>query len=383
MKYNFDHLANRKNTNCVKYDAHQSSLPMWVADMDFMMAPKIKEAIQKDLDIGAIGYSIIPDVFYDSFANLYSRRYGTTFTKEHLIYVSGVVASIDSMLKEMCQKGDKVLMLSPIYHTFYSCIKGCGLEVVTSEMIEKDNHYEVDYFDFENKIKDPRVKVFLLCNPHNPVGKIFSEEELLKLEELADKYNTYIISDEIHGLLTNPDKKYVPFDKVAKKDNYSVCLATSKAFNLAGLQSSVLLCRNKEYRDRFQAAFYRDDIGEPNYFAVNANIAALRDSEDWLDEVNEYVYQNKVAFVDYLNKNIPEIKCYVNDATYMLWVNILKVSNDSKTFVEELNNKTGLLVCPGIQFGPGGEGHFRINLATSRSNVLLAARKLKEFIKGE
>ena len=380
MKYNFDILAKRKNTNSVKYDAKESSLPMWVADMDFLMAPKIKEAIAKDLDVGAIGYSLIPDAFFDAFVNFYKRRYDTHFNRNELIYVSGVVASIDSMIKLLTNEGDNIVMLSPIYHTFYHCISNYNRNALTSQLAYKDGSYSIDWDDLENKLKLDNSKIFLLCNPHNPIGRIFSEEELKRIDELAIKYDVFVISDEIHGWITNPGIKYVPYHKVAK-GKHVTCLATSKAFNLAGLQSAVVLCDDAELRDRLQETFYKDDIGEPNYFAVNANIAALNDSEDYLDEMNEYVYINKREFKQYLEVNVPHIKVLLSEATYMVWVDVSHYTSQSDVFCKELNEQTGLLVCPGTQFGRGGEGFFRINLATSISNVMDAARRIERFIK--
>ena len=379
MKYNFDLLAKRKNTNCVKYDAHQTTLPMWVADMDFLLAPRIAEAIQKDLDIGAIGYSMVPPEYFDAFVDFYRDRFGTDFTREHMVYVSGVVASIDSMFRLLTKPGDNIVMLSPIYHTFYSCIKNYKCNALTSELILNDGQYSIDWEDLENKLKEDHSHILLLCNPHNPVGKIFTKEELQRIDELAIKHNVLVISDEIHGLLTSPGKQYVPYSNIAK-GKYVVCTATSKAFNLAGLQSAVVICKDDELRNRLQDAFYEDDIGEPNYFAVNANIAAFQ-SGDWLDELNQYIYNNKIYFKDYIERNIPEFKVIWSDATYMMWVDVRKYTKDSKHFTELMNQKVGLLVCPGIQFGNGGEGFFRINLATSLSNVKDACHRLATFIK--
>ena len=379
MKYNFDILAKRKNTNCVKYDAKKSILPMWVADMDFLLAPKIKSALQKDLDIGAIGYSLVPSTFFDAFVNFYRDRYHTDFTSEQMIYASGVVASIDSMFRLLTKEGDNVVMLSPIYHTFYSCIKNFKCHALTSEMILNNGMYSINWDDLENKLKDEKTHILLLCNPHNPVGKIFSEDELKKIDRLASKYDVLVISDEIHGLLTSPGKKYIPYSNVAQ-GKHVVCLATSKAFNLAGLQSSVVICKDDELRNKLQKAFYEDDIGEPNFFAVNANIAAF-ESGDWLDELNKYVYNNKIYFKDYIENHISEINVIFTDATYMVWVDVRNFTSDSAKFVEEMNEKTGLLVSPGIQFGNGGEGFFRINLATSLENVKDACVRLEKYIK--
>ncbi len=379
-KYNFDVLAKRKNTNSVKYDEFDSSLPMWVADMDFVMAPAIRDAIQKDLDVGAIGYTTIPNAFFEAFINYYKDKYSSDFLLDDMAYVSGVVASIDSMLKELCEKGDSVLMFSPVYHTFYHCIENNGFKVKTAQLLLNDGKYDIDWLNFERLLKEKDTKVFLLCNPHNPVGKIFTEEELKKIDELASKYGVFVISDEIHGLLTNPGKKYIPYSNIAK-GKWVSCLATSKAFNLAGLQSAVIVCKDKQLKEQFQDAFYRDDIGEPNYFAVNANIAALNDSRDYLDELNAYVYKNKCEFKRYLEEHLPKVTVHLTDATYMVWVDVREFTNDTKAFTQELNKKTGLLVSPGIQFGPGGEGFLRINLATSLENVLDAAKRLERFIK--
>ena len=380
-KYNFDLLAKRKNTNSCKYDEYNSSLPMWVADMDFLMAPKIKEAILKDLEVGAIGYTLIPDSFFEAFVNFYHDLYQTSFKKEDMVYVSGVVASIDSIIKNVCVEGDNVVMLSPIYHTFYSCIKNNKCHALTSELIYENGSYSIDWSDLEHKLKNERTKIFLLCNPHNPVGKIFTKEELTKIDELTKKYDVLVISDEIHGPITNPGKKYLPYINVAT-GRFIIALATSKAFNLAGLQSAVIICKDKQLREQLQSSFYADDIGEPNYFAVNANIAALNDSRDWLDEMNEYVYRNKVDFKNYVESHLQDVKVILTDATYMVWVDVSKYTNDTKAFNQSLNEKTGLFVSPGKQFGDGGEGFLRINLATSHQNVMDAANRLVNFIKG-
>ena len=378
-KYSFDILANRKNTNSVKYYAHSSSLPMWVADMDFLLAPKIKEAILRDLEVGAIGYSLIPDAFFDAFTNFYQNRYQLTINREELVYVSGVVAAIDEMIKLLTDEGDNIVMLSPIYHTFYHCINNYNRRPLVSMMIYDNEQYSIDFDDLEEKFALDNSKVFILCNPHNPVGKIFSEEELKKIDELAIKHQVLVISDEIHGWITNPGLKYVPYHSTAKGEHV-IAMATSKAFNLAGLQSAVILCSNSGLRERLQEAFYKDDIGEPNYFAVNANIAALNDSGDWLDEMNEYVYNNKRLFKEYVESNIPHVKVILTEATYMVWVDVRYYTDKSDDFCLELDKATGLLVSPGMQFGRGGEGFFRINLATSLANVMDAAERLKKFI---
>ena len=328
-----------------------------------------------------IGYSLIPDAFFEAFVDLYKRRYNTDFLKEDMVYVSGVVAAIDAIFRTYTKKGDNIVMLSPIYHTFYSCIKNNGCNALTSKLLNNKGIYTVNWQDLEEKLKDKKTKILLLCNPHNPIGKIFREDELMKIDALASKYKVLVISDEIHGLITNPGLKYVPYSNVAK-GKYVTCLATSKAFNLAGLQSAVIVCKDKKTREELQDKFYADDIGEPNYFAINANIAALRDSEDWLDAVNEYIYENKKYFNDYIFNNIPGLRSYITEATYMMWIDVRSYYNDSVEFVKKLDEATGLRVCPGHQFGEGGDYFFRINLATSFENVKDACHRLESFIKG-
>ncbi len=183
MKYNFDQIANRKNTNSVKYDEFDSELPMWVADMDFRVAPAIENAIIKQLEIGAIGYSLIPDEFFNSFANFYKKHYGTTFSKNEMVYVSGVVASIDATLKRIGNKGDNVVVLAPIYHTFYHCIENNNKKVLPSNFLVNDGKYQIDFLDLEKKLSSKESSILLLCNPHNPIGKIFSKEELFKISK--------------------------------------------------------------------------------------------------------------------------------------------------------------------------------------------------------
>lgn len=380
MKYNFDDLAKRKGTNCVKYDEYPYDLPMWVADMDFYLAPKIKEALQKQLDIGAIGYSLVPNDYFSSFVKFYNCHYQTTYKEEEMVYCAGVVACIDSIFKRIGKDNDNVVILSPIYHTFYSCIRNNRRNALASNLIYKDGKYEIDFLDLEQKLQLRNSSILLLCNPHNPIGKIFSLDELKRISDLADKYNVFVISDEIHGLITSPNQKYVPYSLASKNDNYITCLATSKAFNLAGLQSACIHIPDNSIREMLRKGFEEDDIGEPNYFACCANIAALNDSEDWLKEMNEYIYNNKKLFFSLVKENIPSISVIWSDATYMMWVDISSISKDSKSFVDQLAKKTGLLVSPGINFGQNGEGFFRINLATSKENVLLAIQKLKEFI---
>lgn len=382
MKFDFDNIPNRKNTNSVKYDEYPYSLPMWVADMDFYIAPKIKEAIRKDLEVGAIGYSLLPKEYFLAFHSFYKNRFDVDFSINDMVYSSGVVAAIDSSLKCLFKKGNKVVMLTPIYHTFFSAIKNSGLEVLSCPLKENNDEYSIDFLLLEELFKKEDTKVFLLCNPHNPIGYIFKKEELRKISLLADKYNVFVISDEIHGPISYKTK-YHPYALEAVNDNFMTCLATSKAFNLAGLQSACIVVKNKKIRDQLQEAFYHDDIGEPNYFAVSANIAALIESGDWLDEMNEYVEKNKQFLYSFIDKELPMISYTVSEATYMVWLNISKISTDSLSFNKELGEKVGLYTSPGKQFGEGGEGHLRINLATSLANVKDALNRLKRFIMGE
>ena len=377
-KYNFDELVNRKNTGSYKWNIlKEDELPMWVADMDFHVLPEIKEAIIKRVEIDSYGYVECPDEYYQSYKDWFKRNHDLELDTKWMVFSIGVVASIDSILKHLVPSGSGVIIQSPVYHVFYNCIKNNGLIVKENKLIDKDN-YQIDFDNLESLLSDENNKAMILCNPHNPVGRIWSKEELQRIANLCEKYNVLLISDEIHCDITEPGIKYNSIFTVTK--NAIALLAPTKAFNVASIKSSIAVIPDEELKVQVYKGFSQDDIGEPNYIASPATIAAFTYGDEWNKEMREYIYNNKKYFVDFIKKELPMLKVTDMKATYLLWVDISKVANSSDAFMVHLRRQTGLFVSSGKQFGSGGEGHIRINLATSLANVKDACERLKQYI---
>ena len=377
-KYNFDELVNRKNTGSYKWNIlKEDELPMWVADMDFHVLPEIKEAIIDRVEIDSYGYVECPDEYYESYKQWFKRNHDLELDTKWMVFSIGVVASIDSILKHLIPSGSGVIIQSPVYHVFYNCIKNNGLVVKENKLIDKDN-YQIDFDNLESLLSDENNKAMILCNPHNPVGRIWSKEELQKIANLCEKYNVLLISDEIHCDITEPGVKYNSILSVT--DNAIALLAPTKAFNVASIKSSIAVIPDEELKVQVYKGFSQDDIGEPNYIAAPATIAAFTYGDTWNKEMREYIYNNKKYFVDFIKKELPMLKVTDMKATYLLWVDISKVTNNSDAFIVHLRRQTGLFVSSGKQFGSGGEGHIRINLATSLENVKDACERLKTYI---
>ena len=382
-KYNFDEIADRKNIDSIKYkEDNKNILPMWVADMDFNVLPEIVSAIKDKADRSCFGYVDILDDYFEAYISWYQRKYHIDIPKEYFIFSLGVVASIDSIFKHLLSKGDKVMMFSPIYHTFYHCIEHNELELKDYPLIyDEDKHqYSIDLEHLEENLEG--VSALLLCNPHNPVGHIYSLEELEYIAKLCKKHNIYLLCDEIHFDITDPgilchsilevDRKYL--DKV-------ICLlAPSKAFNLASIHASSVVVPNKELREKTQSYVYMDDVGEPNFFSGVATIAAYTYGYDWNMEMREYIYNNKCYLNKYLKEHLPHIYLVESHSLYLVWVDISYYSSHSDEFMKDLKEQTGLWVCPGTQFGGNGNKFLRINLATSLDNVKDACKRLETFI---
>ena len=377
MKYNFDRTADRLNTSSVKWDVEENELPMWVADMDFMVIPEIQDAIIKSTKDGAFGYTYPTKEFFDAYQYWWKERHHIEIPTSWMIFASGVVSALDSIIRTLTKEDDGVLLLTPVYHTFFNVINNNHRKVVTSTLLEKSD-YSIDYKDVEDKIKNLNVKAIIFCNPHNPVGRIWKKEEIKQLIDICEKYNVFFISDEIHCDITDPGYEYC--SALSVSDNVIVCLSPGKVFNLAGIHSSVTVVKNEKLREQLQAAFYRDDIGEPNYFAIPANIAAYKKGEAYVDELNKYLFENKRYVSSFIKEKLPNIKLTSSYATYLLWIDVSALNIKSDLFVDELRKQTGLILSPGKQFGDGGEYFLRMNIATSLEKVKDAMNRLKAYV---
>ena len=381
MKYNFDLLSQRRNTNSRKWDIKDNELPMWVADMDFKVLPEIQEAVINAAKVGSYGYAYPRDEYFKAYQNWWFKRHNLKIELEDMIYVSGVVSALDSLINHLTKVNDAVLLLSPSYSGFFSVVNNNNRKLVTSDLKYINDDFAVDYEDLENKIVANNVKATIFCNPHNPTGKIWSKEEIKRFYEICKKHHVIMISDEIHCDIVDPGYSYTPALTIS--DDIIVCLAPSKVFNLAGLQSAVTVIKNPKIRDLMQEAFYHDDVGEPNYFVEPATITAYTYGGDYVDELNAYLLNNKNYVKEFFKKELPLLKVTSGHATYLLWVDISSYHISSEEFAKTLREETGLFIYEGTHYGTNGEGYIRINVATSLANVKDALNRLKLFLKNK
>lgn len=367
MIYNFDKICERKNTDSSKWDTTKDGvIPMWVADMDFEVAPKIVESIIKKANHKIFGYTVISDKYYESEINWSKRRFNFDIKKEWIEATTGVIPSLSTILQTFCKKGDKVLIQSPVYHYFNIAIKRNELEVVTNNLIYKNSSYEIDFEDFENKLKNEKPKLFILCNPHNPVGRVWKKDELIKMGELCLKYNVLVVSDEIHRDLVFKEFTFIPFASICEEflQNSITCTSATKTFNLAGLKASNIIVANQDYRLKLNENLVRNEIKSLNIFGIESTISAYNECEDWLDELLIYLEKNRDFLEDFIAKNIPKIKVVKTEATYLMWLDISNFSLDSTQFTKKLEELGKVRVISGVTFGENGDDFIRVNIAT-------------------
>ena len=378
MKYNFDKTADRRNTSSIKWDVKDNELPMWVADMDFLVMPEIQEAVSEAAKSNGFGYTYPTKEYFEAYRRWWLSRHHIDIDTSSMIFVSGVVSALDSIIRKVTNENDGIMILSPVYHAFYNIIRNNSRVVVTSSLIKEGDNYFINYQDIEDKFKTSNVKALIFCNPHNPIGRIWKKEEIKQLSDLCDRYDVVLISDEIHCDIVDPGYEYN--SALSVNDSIIACLSPGKVFNLAGIHSAVVVAKNKKQHDVLQLAFYRDDIGEPNYFALPATITAYGKGATYVDELNEYLYKNKQYVAKFISDNLPQIKLEEGHATYLLWLDISSMNMRSGEFCKELQEQTGLILSPGIQFGHEGDYHVRMNIATSLNNVKDAMNRLMKFI---
>jgi cystathionine beta-lyase len=383
MKYDFETLSDRKSTYSMKWDVSENVLPMWVADMDFKTAPEILEAVVDRANKGIFGYQNIPDEWYRAYMGWWSRRYGFDIEKEWLIFSTGVIPSISSIVRKLTTPAEKVLIQTPVYNVFFNSILNNGRQVLESPLLFDGNAYSMDFTDLEEKLSDPQTTLMILCNPHNPVGKLWDRDTLQKVGELCKKYDVTVISDEIHCDLTVPGKSYVPFASVSDvcRDISISCVAPTKSFNLAGLQTSAVVIPDKTLRHKVWRGLNTDEVAEPNSFAVVAAIAAYEKGEEWLEELREYIQENRVCVSEYLKANIPEIKLISADATYLLWLDCSSLTDNAANFARSLRRDFGLFLSRGGVYGKPGDSFLRMNIACPRSLVEEGLKRLNEGVR--
>ena len=388
MKFNFDKIIDRTNNFSAKWSEMNKNfgtndlLPMWVADMDFLTAPCVMEALKDRLEQGIFGYTTRPSSYNESIVNWLDNRFSWKINQEWLMFSPAVITSISLLIQNLTQKNDKIMIQEPVYSPFHNIVESNERNLVISPLVKLDDgSYVMDYEDIEAKIKD--VKVFILCNPHNPVGRVWTREELTRLGEICLKHNVLVISDEIHSDIILKNHKHTPFASISKEfsENTITCMAPTKTFNLAGLQSSFLVISNPYYYEVMDKAFSILDIKRNNAFSLVATEAAYNYGEDWLYELIKYIEDNVDFAIDYIKNHMPQLKVKKPEGTYLLWVDFSNLNVDKKDLKNALINKGRIALSDGSSFGIGGAGYYRINLACPRSMVLEGLKRIEFAIK--
>ena len=373
MKYDFDEIIVRRGTGCVKWDeSEEGVIPLWVADMDFAVAPAIQEAVRQRAQHPIYAYTLVGNEYYDAIISWFQRRHGWTIAREHILYTTGVVPAISCTLQALAMAGEKVVILSPDYNCFFSSIRNSGCEVseCVLQFSRNNNRFEIDWDDFEERCADEKATIFLLCNPHNPTGRVWHRDELQLMSDICRRHHVTIVSDEIHCELIMPGNTFVPMATV--DDDAIILNSSSKSFNTAGLQIANIICTDSEKRRRIERAININEVCDVNPFAPLALIAAYNDSEAWVDELNQYLWGNYTALCDFVTQHIPSWTVMPLEGTYLVWVKI-KNCNDIATYSKDILEKAKVWVNPGTMYGPqSGEGYLRINIACPRSLLLEA-----------
>ena len=383
MRYNFDEIVQRRGTNSYKWDSADDAdvLPMWVADMDFRTAPAIIEALQQRVAHGIFGYTRVPDAYYEAVINWFGRRHNWKIQKDWMIYTSGVVPALSAVIKALTQPGDKVLVQTPVYNCFFSSIRNNGCEIVSNPLVYKENTYVIDYEDLERKVADEKVKILLLCNPHNPAGRVWSKEELTRIGEICIRHGVWVVSDEIHCELVYTGYTYTPFASISEEFlHHSVtCISPSKSFNIAGLQIANIVSADEEVRRRIDKAININEVCDVNPFGVIATIAAYNEGEEWLLQLLDYLKGNYECMKTFCEVSLPNFPISRLEGTYLVWMDCRSLPYPSEELEEKLVKEEKLWLNAGTMYGAEGEGFMRWNIACPRAVLLKGLKLFRDF----
>lgn len=388
MQNNFDIIIDRKNTDSLKYDfavrrgMPEDILPLWVADMDFRTPPCVIDALAEKSRHGIFGYSDTREDYFEVLRDWFSRQFGWNVKPEWLVKTPGVVYAFCTAIRSLTDEGDAVLIQEPVYYPFSGSIRANGRKLVVNQLIYSQGKYTIDFEDFEEKIIRNRVKLFILCSPHNPVGRVWTREELLRLGEICLKHGVLVVSDEIHADFTFPGHRHLVFADL--KPEFSemtiTCTAPTKTFNLAGLQISNIFIPNQSIRRRFRQEIDKSGYSQPNIMGIVACRAAYRDGQEWLEELRKYLSGNLDYLRDFLKHNLPQIKLVEPEGTYLVWLDCSGLGLDDRELENLIVNKARLWLDSGTMFGAGGEGFQRINIGCPRAILDQALKQLQQAV---
>ena len=388
--YDFDKIIDRHGTNCLKFDfakergKNGDELSLWVADMDFEVAKPITDALQAQVNHGIYGYTEVKSDYFDIVKNWFKDNFDWEIKKGSLVKTPGVVYAIAMAVKAFTKEGEAVIIQQPVYYPFSEMIIANNRKLVNSPLVLKDGRYEIDFEDFEKKIVKNNVKLFILCSPHNPVGRVWSVEELKKIGDICIKHGVVIFSDEIHADFVYEPNKHHVFASLGESyaANSVIATAPSKSFNIAGLQVSNIFIENKKLCDAFRNEIVKSGYSQLNTMGLVAARAAYESGKEWLDEVRAYIKDNLIFFRDYLKENIGELSLIEPEGTYLVWVDFRKLGLSEKQREDLIVNKAKLWIDSGAMFGVDGEGFERFNIACPREYLKMALDSLAKAIKG-
>jgi cystathionine beta-lyase len=383
MKYDFDEIVPRRNTNSYKWDstADENILPLWVADMDFQTSPAIIRAFEQKAKHGIFGYTKVPQAYYDAVIKWFGKRHGFTIEKDWILFTSGVVPALSAVIKALSIPGDKVIVQTPVYNCFFSSIRNNGCETLENKLIYENGTYRIDFDDLECKASDPQAKLLLLCSPHNPVGRVWTREELRTIGEICLRNKLIVVSDEIHCDLVYPEYTHIPFASLSDEflQNSVTCTAPGKTFNLAGIQVANIIAADGNIRKKIDRALNINEVCEINTFAVEAVIAAYNEGEEWLEELKPYLYANYEYLKLFFGRYFPDFTISRMEATYLVWVDCSSLKLTSKEIADRLLNEQKLWVNEGTMYGASGEGFIRINIACPRAILVEGLKRFKSL----
>lgn len=385
MQYNFDKLPQRRGTHSMKWDAgDENVLPFWVADMDFSVAPAIQQAILRRAQHDIYGYVWVQQDYYESVARWFERRHNLKLQTEWMTYTAGVVPAIAMILRALTTKDDCILIQTPVYNHFFYTLENSGRETVCSPLVRQGDTYVIDFDDFERRCADERVKVFLLCNPQNPVGRVWTREELQRMADICLRHGVTIIADEIHGELTMPDYEYTPFVSLSEEvlQHTVMCTSATKAFNIAGLLMCNITCADPTMRERINHQLAVGELRGANPFGLAATMAAYDEGADWLDALRQYLYDNYLLLRRTLEEQVPQCEVIKLEGTYLVWVDCRALGLSSEALEGALKREAGIWLNAGSHYGEDGDGYMRWNIGCPRKLLTEGLQRFVEFVKG-
>ncbi|MDU7029690.1 MalY/PatB family protein [Robinsoniella peoriensis] len=381
MNFQFDQIIERRNTGAMKWDVNENELPMWVADMDFQTAPEITESMVDRARQGVFGYTLVTDEWYGAYQTWWKKRHQFEIRKEWLVFCTGVVPAVSSIVRKITTVGENVVVMTPVYNIFFNSISNNGRNVLENPLKYDGNEYQIDFTDLQEKLADAQTTLLIICNPHNPVGKIWDRETLKRIGDLCVKYHVTVLSDEIHCDITEPGSDYTPFASVSEncQNNSITCVSPTKAFNLAGIQTAAVIVPDDNLRNKVVRGLNTDEVAEPNVFAAMAPASAFGCGGNWLDALREYLWENRRYAEAYMEKEIRGVSAVSGRATYLLWIDCRSVIGDSSELCRFIRCHSGLYLSDGNEYR-NGKGFLRMNLACPRQQVTDGLKRLKDSV---